>query len=926
MANVIQQLMVMVGGDTGGIEGALGTADKTLKEFGLSFTSVIEGLSFSALIAGAVEAGKTFEEASIKIQRATGATGEALAGMEENFANLYKTNTQSADAIAGAMSLISQKTNAAGKELEDLTAISLKFAKVTGSDVATSVEQNQNLFAQWGIATAQQAAHMDKLVVVAQATGITAAKLGQTMLALSPTLHLLGFSFDEGAALIGNFSKHGIDAQSVVGALDKAMGSFAKQGITDAKGALEILITKLQDAPDKTTALKIAVDTLGGKAGALVGLVDAARLAAFQTDALVEKQQSATGTVDKLAESTQTLGGMLTKLGHELQDALEPLGKGLITAATDAVTAFAPLLQAVGNVTKAFGELPGYVEASIVALGFFGANPITLGVLALASAVGILASELKGVTDPLHKLDGAFAEYLTKQITGAKSAQDYAKAEDLINKSLDAGAISAKDAEKALTLLKAAQDKSFGAGFSTGITVLKPVTSATPPPAPFAPADKIHWAKDLADDLAVLKAREEQAKAAHKSMIEEIAASGLTIQQFFTKQLYEAVKSETEFTKHAEDFPAVGSTLTALARPIDDINKLVGKLAVGFNDANKEANDSTAYGKLATAFETLHLSVNSLTGDLENKLVGAFKTVAASDLATASQVEESWGAAGNAINKLAKTDLPSAVSAYQAYIDALKRTGAAVGEIYTAQEKLLNLEIEQKQQRGVSSQAEIIQLTNVQMRTQALKTLSEGLGPMYRGLMKDFSNAFTTLGNNVVAGITGAKKWGQVWHDTLKSIETDILTTVIQAFLKLLEAWIITMITKKVTSSSVDLAEVVGQAAIGGAGVAAWTASIPFVGPALAIPAGLAEFASILGTFGPLATFEHGGRVPEDMMAYVHKGEYFLPAHDTAVAAAGGGSGVTIHFHGDFTGVTQDLVNTVMNKAVTAARRAGAKL
>jgi hypothetical protein len=47
-------------------------------------------------------------------------------------------------------------------------------------------------------------------------------------------------------------------------------------------------------------------------------------------------------------------------------------------------------------------------------------------------------------------------------------------------------------------------------------------------------------------------------------------------------------------------------------------------------------------------------------------------------------------------------------------------------------------------------------------------------------------------------------------------------------------------------------------------------------------------------------------------------------APQMAFAAAGGG-GVSVHFYGNFNGVTQDLVNSVMNKAITAARRAGAK-
>src|SRR5882672_7564701 len=87
----------------------------------------------------AVEVADIFENASIPIERATGAEGEALAGLDESFKTLYSTSSASAAGIATALAQITQRTGATGAELEGLTKAAVDFAKVTGTDLAASV-------------------------------------------------------------------------------------------------------------------------------------------------------------------------------------------------------------------------------------------------------------------------------------------------------------------------------------------------------------------------------------------------------------------------------------------------------------------------------------------------------------------------------------------------------------------------------------------------------------------------------------------------------------------------------------------------------------------------------------------------------------------------------------------------------------------
>src|SRR5690349_11435609 len=70
-----------------------GLGDKALK-FGEKFA---EGLSFTAITKEAFDAGEQFEDAMSRIERATGAVGEPLQGLEESFAHTFGNVVQGAD-------------------------------------------------------------------------------------------------------------------------------------------------------------------------------------------------------------------------------------------------------------------------------------------------------------------------------------------------------------------------------------------------------------------------------------------------------------------------------------------------------------------------------------------------------------------------------------------------------------------------------------------------------------------------------------------------------------------------------------------------------------------------------------------------------------------------------------------------------------
>ena len=183
--------------------------------------------------------------------------------------------------------------------------------------------------------------------------------------------------------------------------------------------------------------------------------------------------------------------------------------------------------------------------------------------------------------------------------------------------------------------------------------------------------------------------------------------------------------------------------------------------------------------------------------------------------------------------------------------------------------------------------------------------------------------AFTTLGQHITQSIFQAKTFGDVWKGVLKSVGEEGVSELINWLMKLAAKQVEQLLVTKAATSTEDVAQVAGAAAVGGANVAAWTASIPFVGPGLAPAAGMAEYAAIMGQFGPLASFAKGiDYVPYDMVAQIHQGEKITPASENT----GSGSGHTFNFYGTISGVTKETITQVATQMVRQLRLGNARI
>jgi hypothetical protein len=268
--------------------------------------------------------------------------------------------------------------------------------------------------------------------------------------------------------------------------------------------------------------------------------------------------------------------------------------------------------------------------------------------------------------------------------------------------------------------------------------------------------------------------------------------------------------------------------------------------------------------------------------------------------------------------------------AIQREIDLLELKNGVDVNYASKHEALLNkLQQLEDGHRANQLKAERSKLTLQEQIATETKRLTDGMfNSMERGLASDIVHwkGFSTTIKDIFSKL-GEDILTMMLHSLLKPVEklfADVLTGIAEKLLGV-------FITTKIGASAADVGEVAGAAAVGGAAAAASIAAIPIVGPALALEAGAAMYASILGVFGPLAMFKQGGDVPMDMNAMLHKNEMVLPA-DIAIPlrqmvknSPVGGGGIIITGN-TFHGVARETVNLLAGQMIRQARLAGARI
>ncbi|WP_413523431.1 phage tail tape measure protein, partial [Lactococcus raffinolactis] len=168
------------------------------------------------------------------------------------------------DVVGAAIGSVRQQLGLLGPELEQNADYAMKFAEINDSDVSTSVENAKQALDAYNLSNKDFQSVLDATTLASQKTGVSVDDLFKKSVEGAPQIKALGLSYSEGAMLLGQLEKAGVDSSATLGSLSKASVAYAKQGKSLSDGLNETQKSIL-GAKDQTEALTIASEVFGTK-------------------------------------------------------------------------------------------------------------------------------------------------------------------------------------------------------------------------------------------------------------------------------------------------------------------------------------------------------------------------------------------------------------------------------------------------------------------------------------------------------------------------------------------------------------------------------------------------------------------------------------------------------------------------------------
>ena len=386
-------------------------AEETDEKMGKSSSGIsAKWLGVAAAVGAAVvkmvgeiaKATAEIEDGQKNIVNATGATGDALAGLMDSAKTVFQRNEDSFDDVTRAIGEINTRLQLTGEDLEDVTEMFLDFADVTGQDVQQSVVDVTKVMNQWGMDTEDIPSILDKLTVAGQESGASVSDLSGYLTDNAGVLQALGYDFDDAIALFEGLENQGIDTSAVIMAMKKSFQESATAG-TDAQEDWQNLMDSIKDATDEAEANSIAIDTFGSRIA--TDMVKALQSGAMEVDDFKKGLDNAEGALKNTAEAGKTTGDRIQTLKNQVKVAMANIGtamapvvaeilptlSGLITTIFDAVKPLTPMISSL------FKAISGGIQTAMTIIEPF--------ITVISNVIGWVSSLITKVLDAINWLN-----------------------------------------------------------------------------------------------------------------------------------------------------------------------------------------------------------------------------------------------------------------------------------------------------------------------------------------------------------------------------------------------------------------------------------------------------------------------------------------------------------------------------------------
>jgi phage tail tape measure protein, TP901 family len=371
----------------------------------------------------ALEAFRQVDEGMDTIVTKTGATGDSLKEMQDIASTIATTIPTDFSKAGEAVGEVNTQFGLTGDALKDVSVEMIKFAEINGTDITNSTISASKALEAYELSTSDLAKVLDSTTYTAQSTGVSVDDLMKKAIEGAPQIKMLGLSFEEGVALLGQFETSGVDASSALSGLTKAAGSYAKQGKTLKEGLVET-IDKIKNTTSETEAMGLAMEIFGDKKAPQ--MIDAIKRGAFDFQTFAEAAENSVGTVSNTFEATLDPIDKFKTAQNSTTLAMAELGAAIAEV-------LAPVLESLGkilkNIAEWFSSLPGPVKEFIVILGGVVTVagilvPIFLTLQAAAVALGTSIGAMIAAAAPIIGIAALIVAAIAAVVIGIKYLWD----------------------------------------------------------------------------------------------------------------------------------------------------------------------------------------------------------------------------------------------------------------------------------------------------------------------------------------------------------------------------------------------------------------------------------------------------------------------------------------------------------------------
>ena len=385
-----------------------GTLSPTLEKSIGGVVDKLDGINVKALAVGAAaggiaiattkavfEAGKAltelggeFDKAYDSIRIGTGATGEALEALEDDFQAVYSAVPTTMEDASQAIADYNTRLGLTGPALQGISTQAIQVADMLGEDLGSVIEESSQAFQAWNIDADEMGNKMDYVFKASQSTGVGFTDLMADAQKFAPQMQEMGYSFEETTALLGQLDKAGVNADEVMSALKKSVGVLAKEGLSASEG-LAKYSEQIKNAGSMTEATTIASEIFGSKAAS--SMAAAIRDGTLSVADLTAELEGSSETINGCAGDTYDFAEKLQLFKQQAQVAFEPLASTLFDSlnelmpiAADAMTQLMPIL---GQLAQAIIPIVQDLVPQIAPL-------LTQLIPPIVSMAGVLASSV----------------------------------------------------------------------------------------------------------------------------------------------------------------------------------------------------------------------------------------------------------------------------------------------------------------------------------------------------------------------------------------------------------------------------------------------------------------------------------------------------------------------------------------------------